>query len=401
MTDKIPPLEMPDVTEVARKQPLWPIALVFVGATAVGYGAGSLLSSVQSSVAKAELSGLHVSVLIFGALLCSFLAILWHELGHVFGGYLAGFQFRMLVAGPLKILKRQQKLSVHINRNIGMMGGLALSLPTELVGIRRGLTYYIAAGPVFSLMLGLLGIVVVFYWPVPTSAWPLVGWFLSAILAGSSLMIGLLTLIPGQTSALRTDGRQLLDLLQNRPSTEIQNLVRLTVGTSIAGTRPRDYDSEIMSRIESGIGAVSGQDRAFANSLLHLWAMDRNEVIRARGFLQQMLNDSRDVPTLARRSIFLSAAYFEAAVRDDAEAAEAFFKVDLPNGLADDYQVSHAEAAVACAHEDVDRAMKCIADARTQVSKSVIAGETLMHLEQLDQIEATLNGMNVDEAAAN
>jgi len=54
------------------------------------------------------------------SLLSVWLAIVWHELGHVIGGWLAGFTLHLFAAGPLHVERVGGRLQWGFNRSVGM-----------------------------------------------------------------------------------------------------------------------------------------------------------------------------------------------------------------------------------------------------------------------------------------
>ena len=54
-----------------------------------------------------------------GALLL-WLTVVWHEFGHVAGGWLAGFRLQLFSVGPLRLERRGDRYRWSFNRAIGL-----------------------------------------------------------------------------------------------------------------------------------------------------------------------------------------------------------------------------------------------------------------------------------------
>jgi hypothetical protein len=78
----------------------WRIILTGSFLALLGFAFGSVLGRML----KYQKTGYDLDawlIVLFPALMLT--GILWHELGHAFGGWLAGFQLRLLAAGPLRV----------------------------------------------------------------------------------------------------------------------------------------------------------------------------------------------------------------------------------------------------------------------------------------------------------
>ena len=97
-------------------------------------------------------------VFIFSTLVAMVTALAVHELGHLLTGLAQGFRFEMFVVFLLGI-KRTAKgdVKVYFNKNIGYMGGIAATVPTDPhADNRTKFARAIIAGPLASLGFALL-----------------------------------------------------------------------------------------------------------------------------------------------------------------------------------------------------------------------------------------------------
>ena len=129
-------------------------------------------------------------------------AILIHELGHILGGILVGFRFSSLRVSRIQI-DRPFKLSLYRGKNAGA-SGWARMFPTKTDHLAWRAFVMIFAGPAANL----LTVSVLLLFP---AGGPLVAWFFT-----SSLIMGLINLLPFRSGAYHSDGSRILMLLMNR-----------------------------------------------------------------------------------------------------------------------------------------------------------------------------------------
>ncbi|MGB3543281.1 MAG: hypothetical protein WBA11_10180, partial [Rubrivirga sp.] len=269
------------------------LAFLLVGGT-IGFWIGDTIDDV-------EVSG---AALIAAILLGVPGVVAAHELGHVIGGQLAGWRFAMMIVGPLHVEKDGAGLRWKVNRSLGLAGGLALSLPTDTVDLRRGTAMVVAGGPVASVLVGGLGLAL-------GGAWALVGVM--------SLFIGVATVFPGRTGGFLTDGARLVRLAKGGPAADREAALMSVLSESTAGTRPRDWNADLL---EDAV-ALEDEDpmETSAHSLAMLHALDAGDGDAARRHLERRIELWNATPTAIRGIIASDAAFFEAAVRHDAARA--------------------------------------------------------------------------------
>ena len=96
--------------------------IVTAGLFGLGFLSGGLIARLTLFDSDADVS---LPLLLFIAIGGMFSVILTHELGHLVGGRLVGFQIRLLVVGPLKIDRIDQRLRISLNRSHAHAGGVA------------------------------------------------------------------------------------------------------------------------------------------------------------------------------------------------------------------------------------------------------------------------------------
>jgi hypothetical protein len=144
-----------------------------------------------------------------------------HELGHLIGGRMVGFRFRLLVMGPLRITADDGRVRIRLNSRLLDYAGVAASAPDvradDTPRYRRRVAIVHAAGPVLSLLAGSVALAVLLT-DVPDSVFrrrfaEFVAFRMVALFAAGSLAVGLITLMPGGTRNRPTDGSRILRLL--------------------------------------------------------------------------------------------------------------------------------------------------------------------------------------------
>jgi len=140
---------------VSRALRLGLYAFIPVFGAALGLGVGYLVRGVDF--------GLSVSIpaappLLFGVLAVLFLALAFHEVGHLIGGSLMGFKFMLLVIGPVKLVREGESIQWRLNDDLSLYGGLAASVPMDGHNLTPRFAVAIAAGPLASLFFSALGL---------------------------------------------------------------------------------------------------------------------------------------------------------------------------------------------------------------------------------------------------
>ena len=299
----------------------------------------------------------------------------WHELGHVAGGALAGFRFVLFVGGPLRVVREVSgRITWGLNRDPGLVGGVALSIPPDDRDLTRRLAMLYASGPAASLLLGVGAGVWVAVTPDPLST--AAGWIIAP--AGLvSASIGVLTLVPMPVGVFKSDGHRLLTLLRRGPEAARLKDALLLTAASLRGTRPRDWDAALVARVLDPGTMPAG----FA-SLAHEHAVDTGDHAAATRCLPQLLADAAMVPRTLRPSGYLAAAIHKARIEGDAAAARTWLEAARGPSLFDVSSLrALATAEILVAEE---RAADAAALARRELARTTIARAE--HRERLEEI---------------
>ena len=292
------------------------VAATLAGATGAGFGylaAGGLLKS------SGALAWLGVSLQSLGwwdILAVPFLILLViaiHEIGHLVGGLSSGMRFLLLIFGPFQWSATSEGIRFRWVTHLGLMGGIAATMPVKMDNLRRQMLPMIAGGPLASL--GLAALAAAF---AVTSTGRLAGY--AAIVALLSSAIFLVTAIPFRAGGFMSDGMQFIEVLRGGVAVvERSDLVRL-MAQSLAGVRPRNWDADLVARLESMKSAEPLRLLACWMLLLQR-AMDQRNAEGAARLASSLAARSDEYPDGFRQSIHIELC-IESALRQDLASAE-------------------------------------------------------------------------------
>lgn len=159
-----------------------------------------------------------------------------HEIGHLIGGVSRGMRFLLLIVGPFGWHASASGIRFEWNTNIALMGGLAATLPTTVGPNLRGqLLTNIASGPLTSLLLSILAIVLASFTDPRITAY-------LTFVAATSFGIFVVTLIPTNAGGFMSDGMQIIDVMRGGTAVIERSALMQIFAQSLEGVRPRDWD---------------------------------------------------------------------------------------------------------------------------------------------------------------
>jgi hypothetical protein len=346
----------PPIIRKPAKKPPWKGLLVGVFSGGLGallaVGAVRVLGEDMTGVAgRDELRaafGAWTGVVLVGvAIAAMWLAILAHEVGHLVGGALARFRFHLLVAGPLRVERDDDRIRVRLNRDLSLYGGIAGSLPTGTHALSRRLGLMVAGGPAVSLLLA--GAAALMGGPLAASPALLKSMLgMMMIISGG---LGVVTLIPMRFSGFASDGARLLRLALGGPQARREAAMLSLIGISVAGTAPRDWPADTVRAVselrDGSSDEVTGQLLAYSHLL------DRGDTAGARLALHRALELADQYPQPFVPGLMAEAAFFEGFVTRDSAAARAYLaEVPEKSAAVKPYDRLRAEAAIALAEGD-------------------------------------------------
>lgn len=132
-----------------------------------------------------------------GLPLCLLFGIFIHESGHLLYGMMNGFQFNLLVVGPIGFRSVEGKTKVYFESNKSYWGGISLTLPTNDDDNNIDIfTKILIAGPLFSMIVGMSIIIISILFKS----------FLCAVLGITVFSFFISTILPIETQMFYTDG---------------------------------------------------------------------------------------------------------------------------------------------------------------------------------------------------
>lgn len=339
MQTVIPPLDLPanwrtDPPRTARQRWMrWANVLLTIAVfVLIAVAAMRITAMIAGKPAHIRVDRLLSAIPVLLALIiATALMLSLHELGHVIGGLLGGWELQSLFVGPVRLMREDDGLHVYWHTIWMLYGGAALVVPRrwEQPAAQRGARIlYVLGGPGTSIIVG-----VALLFALPASGIHLHDAFSSDVglivvtAALVSLGMGFGTLIPHRPGAgLRSDGLQLLTLVrasntasegwEPEPAT-----MHAIIRVQLAQARPRDWEPPLVEQI----ARLPEADR---HTFSYFRALDCRDLSAARDHLQRALPaiaaETTRAARIQRRSLAFEAACFEAAWRDDADASRAW-----------------------------------------------------------------------------
>ncbi|GAB3298037.1 M50 family metallopeptidase [Hymenobacter tenuis] len=253
-------------------------------------------------------------------LLCALLAIGIHELGHALLGRWQGFQLQWLTAGPFRWQREGTQIRLRWNPSLYAAGGLVVSVPTGDHDLRRRYLYFVAGGPLASVLGAGLGLGSYALLP-PSESGSLLGLSLAMTGAVSGAM-ALMTLLPLRLGGAPSDGARLLTLLQGGAASHLELTVLAVTSRSVAGTRPRELPLAALHSALPLPDVLAG--KPFLYHYLYLAALDGGQLALAEEYLLAYQSRVHQLPAALRETVWLEAAFFAAAFSHDLAASQTF-----------------------------------------------------------------------------
>jgi hypothetical protein len=162
------------------------------------------------------------------------LAMAVHELGHLFTGMAQGFRFELFVVGLLGIKRDQGRIKVYLNKNVGMMGGMAATMPTvQHPDNRKKFARLILAGPVTSLLYGFICIGIA-YMSVPIVA------FFFFTSGACSIALFFATTLPTKTGIYFTDRARYFRMISKGKEGDSEEALIQIIAQSVADSHHKN-----------------------------------------------------------------------------------------------------------------------------------------------------------------
>jgi hypothetical protein len=316
------------------------------------------------------------------------IAVGFHELGHLIGGWLIGGRFLLWVVGPIKVQRTPKGIQWGWNRSVNIGGGMGACLPHDCSRLTaRQLIVMILGGPVASLVLwaGIQGVLLC----VESASGPLASTLIAVatVTAYLSLLLAVLTLLPFMAGGFKSDGRRAWDLARGGPQTDQELAMMVLTMQLLAGTRPRELDPVLLGRSLSLNDGSLFDLYARMNAYHH--AADRQDWAAARGYLETLAAAEAKMVPLLGATVRCEYAWLVATVGSDPTLARAWLDsagpmdFDPATRLRSESAVLLAEGSREAAHAKALEGLKAL-DTRTMSPvRSPFAVESLEYLRDL------------------
>ncbi len=310
-------------------------------------GAIGYLGAQYGMSAAKTMTGLHVATLLIALIPVYFVVVGFHEAGHVAAGIWMDFEFRMFVIGPFLWEKENGQIKFKWNTNVNVSGGMAICLPKDSENLTKRFSIYAAGGPIASLIFSgftFLLYIIAGIWD-ESSGWLTVTKELLSMTSFLSLLIFGLTALPFHTGGFYSDGARVIRFMRGGDVAHFDLLLLKIITGSASGIRPRNLSLAEIQEAKELAQKLQAPMEVYIHSYHYQVELDNNNIEHAEMHLQNYVKLADHVPGGIRNAVWLDAAFFYAAVKQDAERAEFYWKQFAPSALIPKAMVLATEAA--------------------------------------------------------
>jgi hypothetical protein len=172
-----------------------------------------------------------------------------HELGHLVAGWASGKMLRSFQVGPVRWAIRNGGWKFDFNLRKFYGGSVGMVAP-DLRNMRSRQAFLLMGGPVASLVMGSLFVVVAML--APGHSWQSY-WMFFSMLATFSLSAFVVNLIPIKPESLYSDGAQLYQIVTNGPWARVHFAFAMVTTSLVAPVRPRDFDINVIREAANSV----------------------------------------------------------------------------------------------------------------------------------------------------
>ncbi|MFO7537653.1 MAG: M50 family metallopeptidase [Chloroflexota bacterium] len=282
--------------------------LFYLGITGV---TGIILGIIVIALPGPLMPGTSLPVAVIGVLLCLYVAVALHEVGHALGGKVAGYHLVFLIVGPLRLGREIGGWRLRLlPQNIFSFSGWAYSVPTQRDGWRWRRLLFILGGPLASLLLAfaVIGLRLIWQDAVISPSVALALHFMTF----AAIAVLPFSIIPLVIRGIRNDALLFIDTLRiHGEQARRQQALAWLLAQAFQGKRSRDTDTAVLSE------ALYPADGSPEESLASIWGyyheLDRQRPYQAAAYLDRALSILQQEPQPALRSLCaMDAAFFEA-----------------------------------------------------------------------------------------
>ncbi len=224
--------------------------------------------------------------------LLMYLHILLHEAGHLLFGLATGYRFLSFRIGALVWVKMDGRIRLK-RLSSPLMSGQCLMVPPELKNGRMPAVLYHLGGCILNLIVTALSSVLFFAFP----AWPTLLRIVLFLFSFLGVLVFGGNALPLEVGAMRTDGKNALELLRHPASVRGYWLQLKVHELSTDGTRMKDMPAEWFAE-PSG-----AEDKTAEATILEyrlFWLMDRAEFAAAHALDEKLTGEAYPLSKLAR-----------------------------------------------------------------------------------------------------
>jgi hypothetical protein len=204
-----------------------------------------------------------------------------HELGHLVAGWAGRKKLRSFHVGPFRWAIRNGEWRFDFNL-LKFYGGSVGMVAPDLRNVRSRKAFSLIGGPVASLVMGSIFIVVAML--TPGRPWQNY-WMFFSMLATFSISAFIVNLIPLKPESLYSDGAQLYQIVTNGPWARVHFAFAMVTTSLVSRVRPRDFDVNV---IRSAADSVPTGERGL---LLRMFACmhyaDANRIPEAVAWMEK------------------------------------------------------------------------------------------------------------------
>jgi hypothetical protein len=304
-----------------------------------------------------------------------FVAIAIHEIGHLAVGKLVGMDPGGIAVAGILLFKSGDNWVVRFNPRF-LLGGFAKPLPAKGEFHPAPYAWMIAGGPMASIVLSAVCAWAAFHASPAAAEW--IGSLFWAAL------ITVLSLIPGTSGILKSDGSLLLQLAGD-PERSGAWIALLRIQTEEAnGVLPRDWDAALVEQAFKS--EPSWGEYPYRQLLAFYRKLDQRDE-SAHQHLENALAQSARSGVLVRHALFLEAACFTAKTAGNAATARTW--LERARKLRKPESEDGPQAAIAMCERRYADALRHLAGSREfLVRKKLDSGLARFAKEKLAEAEA-------------
>jgi hypothetical protein len=222
---------------------------------------------------------LHSSPTMYLQYLFAVLLVLFiHEGGHALAGIALRMKVVTFIVGPFRWWMENGGWHFEFRAlDIVSFLGAAAVVPADMHNFRRRKFVQVAAGPIASLITGVLAVEAILR--APGHLWA-AEWRVIAYFATISLVVAFLNFIPFKLGSAYSDGAKLYQLRGDGLWADYHRLVAAIHATKVTELRPRDYD---IATVERAAGTIArGADELNMHLCAYAHYLDNGQFAEAR-----------------------------------------------------------------------------------------------------------------------